>query len=121
MPSRAATSHALQTRSAIVRRESREVIGHGGVHGAPGVDARDDPEAVEIGYTIVASHRRRGYATESVRALRRWRTRNTASGVIASVAPGNEPSLDSSDNSVSHVGRHSDDEDGEELEFVLQL
>ena len=108
---------------AIVRRESREVIGHCGFHGAPGVNARDDPDAVEIGYTIVASHRRRGYASESVRALLRWaREQHRVPRVIASVGPDNLPSLALVGQlGFMHVGRHWDDEDGEELEFVLEL
>ena len=48
----------------IVRQLDGAVIGDCGFHGIP-----DDGEMVEIGYSIAASARGRGYATEAVEAL----------------------------------------------------
>ena len=98
-----------------------EMIGHIGFHGSPGRNARKDQGAVEVGYTIFPEHRGQGYATEAVVALLDWGRRQGIERFIASVGPGNEPSL-----ALVHrlgfreVGRHWDDEDGEELEFVLE-
>ena len=106
--------------AAIVLRERGELIGHIGFHGPPGVNARREPDAVEIGYTVFSEHRRRGYATEAVRALLGYARDRGVHRFVASVAPGNEPSL-----RLVHglgfveVGRHWDEEDGEELELVL--
>jgi len=103
---------------AIVR--DGEMIGHVGFHGPPGSNARRDPEAVEIGYTVFSPHRRQGYATEAVRALVDWTREQGVERIIASVGPQNEPSLAIVRGlGFREVGRHWDDEDGEELEFVL--
>jgi len=105
---------------AIVLPEERRMIGHVGFHGPPGVNARRDPEAVEIGYTVFPKHRRRGYATEAVLALLEHARAQGVLRFVASVAPENEPSLAIVRRlGFAEVGRHWDDEDGEELEFVL--
>jgi ribosomal-protein-alanine N-acetyltransferase len=105
---------------AIVLPQSREMIGHIGFHGPPGINARRAPEAVEVGYTIFPAHRRRGYATEAVRALLAWAREQGVEHFIASVAPQNEPSLRLVRRlGFAEVGSHWDDEDGEELEFEL--
>jgi RimJ/RimL family protein N-acetyltransferase len=96
------------------------MIGHIGFHGPPGSNARKDPRAVEIGYTVFPEFRRRGYATEAVRALVDWSWSQGAERIIASVGPQNEPSLAIVRRlGFREVGRHWDDEDGEELEFEL--
>ena len=33
------------------------MIGHAGFHGQPGVNGKQDPEAVELGYTIFEPYR----------------------------------------------------------------
>ena len=109
-------------RAIVLPEGDRPMIGHVGFHGPPGVNSRRDPDAVEIGYTIFPEHRRRGYATEAVRALL---TAAEAQGIrrfVASVGPENEPSLAIVRRlGFVEVGRHWDDEDGEELEFLLTL
>ncbi len=105
---------------AIVLPESREMVGHIGFHGPPGINARREPEAVEVGYTVFPEHRRQGYATEAVRALLAWAREQGVDRFIASVAPANEPSLRLVRRlGFAEVGSHWDDEDGEELEFEL--
>jgi RimJ/RimL family protein N-acetyltransferase len=105
---------------AIVLPESRELIGHVGFHGPPGINSLRAADAVEIGYTIFPGHRRNGYATEAVEALLDWGRAQGIRRFVASVGPGNEPSLRIARRlGFVEVGRHWDDEDGEELEFEL--
>ena len=51
----------------IIERATDMVIGDIGFRGPPDADG-----TVEIGYSVVPARRRRGYATESARALLRW-------------------------------------------------
>ena len=104
---------------AIVRDGA--MVGHIGYHGPPGANALRAPDAVEIGYTIFPEHRRQGYATEAVRALLEHARGQGIHRVIASVGPRNEASLALVRRlGFVEVGRHWDDEDGEELEFELR-
>jgi RimJ/RimL family protein N-acetyltransferase len=97
------------------------MIGHIGFHGPPGVNARKDKEAVEVGYTVFEHYRRQGYATEAVRAVLAWAEKQGVRRFIASIGPDNEPSLRLVRNLGFHeVGRHWDEEDGEEIEFELR-
>ena len=64
--------------------------------------------------------RRRGYATEAVRALLAWAEQQGTHHFIASIAPDNAASLALVRRlGFQETGRHWDDEDGEELEFEL--
>jgi RimJ/RimL family protein N-acetyltransferase len=104
----------------IVLPETRELIGHVGFHGPPGINSLKAPDAVEVGYTIFPEHRRKGYATEAVVGLLDWARAQGIHRFVASVGPGNEPSLAIVRRlGFVEVGRHWDDEDGEELEFEL--
>jgi len=108
-------------RAIVLKDEKRPMIGHIGFHGPPGVNAHKEPEALEIGYTIFAPYRQRGYASEAVRALLGWAGRRGIHRFIASIAPDNEPSLALVRRlGFREVGRHWDEEDGEELEFELR-
>lgn len=100
-----------------------ELVGHVGFHGPPGRNARQDPDAVELGYMIFPPFRRRGYATEAVRALIEWaRTEQAINRFLFSISPHNEPSLAIARRfGFTEVGRHWDEHDGEELEFELRL
>jgi ribosomal-protein-alanine N-acetyltransferase len=51
----------------IVERETGTVVGDIGFTGPPG-----DTGALELGYSVVADRRRRGYATEAARAIIDW-------------------------------------------------
>jgi RimJ/RimL family protein N-acetyltransferase len=101
---------------AIVLRETpgRLVVGYINFHSRPDPDG-----AVEIGYTIAAEHRRRGYAREAVEALLGWAGREHGIRRFrASVAPSNEPSLGLLKSlGFVRTGRQWDAEDGEELVF----
>jgi [ribosomal protein S5]-alanine N-acetyltransferase len=104
----------------IVLPETRQLIGHVGFHGPPGINSLRAADAVEIGYTIFPEHRRNGYATEAVVALLDWARGQGIHRFVASVGPENEPSLKIVRRlGFVEVGRHWDDEDGEELEFEL--
>jgi RimJ/RimL family protein N-acetyltransferase len=98
---------------AIVDDDSEVVVGHAGFHAPP--DARG---MVEVGYTVLEAHRRRGYATSAVSLLLREAASLGARVVRASVSPENAGSL-----AVvralgfAQVGRQWDDEDGLELVF----
>jgi ribosomal-protein-alanine N-acetyltransferase len=107
----------------VLPEGDRPLIGHAGFHGPPGTNAVKAADAIEVGYTIFERYRRRGYATEVVRALIAWASREHAiRHFIASIAPGNEPSLALVRRlGFVETGRHWDEEDGEELEFELRV
>ena len=108
-------------RAVTLRDAARTMIGTAGFHGPPGVNALRKAGALEIGYTIFEPHRRRGYATEVVRALLDWaHTQRGVDHFLASVAPGNAPSLAVVRKlGFVETGRVWDDEDGEEIVFEL--
>jgi ribosomal-protein-alanine N-acetyltransferase len=95
---------------------ARRVIGSVGFHGAPNEDGQ-----VEIGYHVEPGFRRRGFATEAVRALLEWAAaEHGIRRFRASVLPSNEPSLAV----VARLGFRQtgvrwDELDGEELVFEL--
>ena len=107
----------------VLPEGERPMIGHAGFHGPPGVNAVKAPDAVEVGYSVFDPYRRRGYATEVVRALIDWASREHGiHHFVASISPGNEPSLALVRRlGFEHTGQHWDEEDGEELEFQLKL
>jgi len=79
---------------AIVRRDDGRMIGFVNFHGPPGVNDTMTPEAAELGWTIFPEHRRRGYATETARALMTWaRGRHGVTHFISSTTPENLASL----------------------------
>jgi [ribosomal protein S5]-alanine N-acetyltransferase len=103
---------------AVVLRKAREVVGSVGFHEPPDVHGR-----VEIGYDVVAGRRRRGYAREAIVGLAAWAfTTGRARVCVASVSPGNAPSL-----ALVHslgfrqVGEQIDEIDGLELVFECPL
>jgi ribosomal-protein-alanine N-acetyltransferase len=109
-------------RAVTLREPSRPMIGHAGFHGPPGINGLRKPNAVEIGYTIFEPYRRRGFATETVRALIEWaRSEHAVHHFIASIAPDNTPSLALVQRlGFVRTGEVWDDEDGRELVFELE-
>jgi len=101
----------------------RRLIGHAGFHGPPGTNALQAEDAVEVGYTVFPAFRGRGYATEAARALIEWaRCEREVRRFLASVSPDNEPSLALMRKlGFTEIGRHWDEEDGDELEFELRV
>jgi len=79
---------------AVVRRDDNLLVGTITFHGPPGINSLGAPRAVEVGYTIRAEVRNRGYATEAARAMMEWATeRHGIRHFVSSIEPDNEPSL----------------------------
>jgi RimJ/RimL family protein N-acetyltransferase len=79
---------------AIVLRQTRQMIGRANFHGPPGVNDTGAIGAAEVGYTIFPQFRKRGYATESARAMidSAYRQHNVRH-IISGIAPDNGASL----------------------------
>jgi len=110
------------TAYALVRRSlERQMIGHAGFHGPPGMNALGLEGAVEVGYTVFPSSRRLGYATEAATALIDWARRvHGVTEFVASVAPSNAASLATVNKlGFVFVREHDDEVDG--LEHVHLL
>jgi len=96
------------------------MIGHAGYHGPPGVNAKQNPDAIEIGYTIEEPWRGRGYATAAASELLRRAEERGITHYVACTQPDNEPSLAIIRKLGFHqTGEAVDEEDG--LEFVFEL
>ena len=108
-------------RALVLQDSVRPMVGHAGFHGAPGVNGPQKPDALEVGYTVFPPFRGRGLATEAVVALMNWARHERGVGrFIASVPPGNEPSLAIVRKlGFVRTGEQWDDEDGLELVFEL--
>lgn len=73
---------------AMSLRAAGEMMGHIGFHGPPAEGW------AEMGYTVFAPHRRKGYAEESVLGMMRWaRETHDIQTFRLSIDPGNVPSL----------------------------
>ena len=93
----------------------RRVVGSIGFHGPP-----DGQGRLEVGYSVDPPFRRRGYASESVKALFDWAHREHGiTRFIASISPDNEPSLRlTAAFGFNRVGEQMDEIDG--LEYVFE-
>ncbi len=99
----------------LIISKDQEFVGHCGFHGPPDIIGR-----AEIGYTVFAPYRGRGYAKEAAEALVRFAFAQGEEEVFATVSPSNAPSLAV----VRHlgfieVGTQEDEVDGLELVFVI--
>ncbi|MEP7361161.1 MAG: GNAT family N-acetyltransferase [Chloroflexota bacterium] len=94
---------------------TKRAVGSIGFHGPP-----DEEGRLEVGYSVDPPFRRRGYATESVKALFDWAYREHGiTRFVASISPGNEASLNLTAAYGFHqVGEHMDEIDG--LEYVFE-
>lgn len=107
---------------AVVLRETGEVVGAIGWHDRPNRHGMG-----EIGYQVIASHRRRGIAREALHALVHWGSHVGVDGVTVSVlrltvSPSNEPSLGLvRELELVHVGEQHDLIDGLELIYERDL
>ena len=100
----------------------RALVGHAGFHGPPGVNGSGSAGALELGYTIFAAYRGRGFASKAAEALIAWAGREHGiRHFLASVAPDNEPSLAVLARlGFTRSGEQWDDEDGLELVFEFR-
>jgi [ribosomal protein S5]-alanine N-acetyltransferase len=103
---------------AVVASTPRQVVGSVGFHAPP-----DDRGRVEIGYDIVVSERRKGYAREGIWALLDWAwATGRVRACVASVSPHNAPSLALVRLfRFRRVGEQIDEIDGLELVFERRL
>jgi ribosomal-protein-alanine N-acetyltransferase len=94
---------------------ARRVIGTIGFHGPP-----DDRGRLEIGYSVQERYRRQGFAREAVRAMLDWAAEeHRIYRFIASISPGNEPSLALTRSfGFVQTGEQMDEIDG--LELVVE-
>jgi len=73
----------------MIERCSGTVIGDIGFHGPP-----DDTGTIEVGYSVIPSRRRRGYATEAAKALVGWaRSQPSVHVIVAGCDPNNVSSV----------------------------
>lgn len=110
---------------ALVLRAERRMIGHAGFHAAPGGAHLEPfaPGGAELGYTVFARDRGRGYATEAAAALMEWAQRaHGVTGFVLSIRPDNAASLRIARRlGFVRVGSHLDPEDGPEDIFARTL
>jgi RimJ/RimL family protein N-acetyltransferase len=79
---------------AIVLRDAAMMVGYVNFHGPPGVNDTATPNAVELGWTVFPRYRRKGFATETARALMDWAaTEHDIHRFVSSTTPNNAPSL----------------------------
>jgi [ribosomal protein S5]-alanine N-acetyltransferase len=79
---------------AMVLRGERRMVGTTSFHGPPGINSLDTPGAAEVGYSVFPEFRRRGYATETCRAMLAWaRAEHGVRHFISSIEPSNAPSI----------------------------
>jgi RimJ/RimL family protein N-acetyltransferase len=120
---RADPSYAPWSVRAIVLKLSNEMLGHVGFHEPPNPDSlrRHGPNAIEFGYTVYPAFRRRGYATEAVRAIMSWAANDAGiETFVVSIAPDNAPSQAVARRlGFAKVGEHIDEDDGPEEVFAL--
>lgn len=100
----------------IVLRETGEVIGNIGLHGAP-----NEAGMVEVGLSIHPAFRRRGHATEATIGILRWASDQPGVRTLRySVGPWNTPSIRIAEGlGFRQVGEQMDEEDGLELVYEL--
>ena len=111
---------------ALVLQDERRMVGHAGFHSAPAPPYLDAylPGAIEIGYTVFAADRRRGYAREAVVALMAFARREqpALTGFVASIAPSNTPSLALVRGlGFAKIAEYDDPVDGLEHVFAVRL
>ena len=103
-------------RAMVLRSEAR-AVGYIGCHDRP-----DEAGRVELGYQVLAADRRQGFAEEAVRGLLVWAVGHGATGLILSIAPDNEPSLELARRlGLEQTGEQMDEIDGLELVFERSL
>ncbi|MGH7778022.1 MAG: GNAT family N-acetyltransferase [Candidatus Dormibacterales bacterium] len=101
----------------IVLAASGEAVGWVAFHGPPEMIGR-----AELGYTVFARYRGRGYATEATRGMIEWARAEGSPAVFLTISPDNGPSLAVARRLLfRQVGVQEDEVDGTELVFRLDL
>lgn len=107
---------------AMALRGTGVMVGHIGFHTAPGADylLPFSPGAVEFGFSVFPSFRRRGYAREASLALMHWaRHTQGVTKFVLTIRPDNTASQSlAAQLGFVRIGSHVDDVDG--LEDVLE-
>lgn len=108
---------------AMVDRASRTLVGNIGFHTAPAPEYLQpySPKAVELGFAVCESHRRRGYAREAVDAMMRWaHAQHGVTEFIVSIRPDNLASQALAARlGFVKISSHVDEVDG--VEDILEL
>ena len=92
------------------------LIGDIGFHSEPVAASGSAPKSVELGYSIIESHRRCGYAREAAEALMQWAcAQHGAQRFLLSISPENQPSRAlAAKMGFQKVGSKIDEQDGPE-------
>ena len=100
----------------ISLRDEGCLIGDIGFHDEPVAPSASAPKSVELGYAIIESHRRRGYAREAAEALMQWAcAQHGVRRFLLSISPENQPSRAlAAKMGFQKVGFKIDEEDGPE-------
>lgn len=103
-------------RLAVLRAAEPVIVGQANFHDRPDADGM-----LEIGYSVLPRHRRRGYATEIAMTMWRFAASHPHVRVLRATArPDNEPSLRIIRGAgFVHVGEQDDPDDGRELVYEL--
>lgn len=108
---------------AIVLKETGDIIGSINCHDKPAAFEHEGRSgtAVEMGYTIFAEWRRRGFAHEAVLGLADFAARMGATWIRLSISPGNEPSMALARKlGAVKIGTQIDEVDGPEDIFIFE-
>ena len=99
-----------------VLRDTGEIVGYANFHAPP-----DQHGMVEIGYTVIEAHRRRGYASELARTMWSYAAAHPDVRTLrATVEPDNTASRRLIEAAgLVHVGEQIDPEDGLELVYEI--
>lgn len=108
---------------AIGLRGRGKMVGYIGFHTRPDPPYLQEiaPGGVELGYTIVAAHRRQGYAAEAICGLAAWATgEHGVEKFVISVSPANTASAALAARlGFVRIGGHDDERDGYEDILLL--
>jgi len=106
---------------AMVRRETRELVGRIGFHGRPGDNSLAAPDGLELGYAVEPVFQRQGFAEEAIRGMMAWARTRSVDHFVVSIGTSNGPSLHlAAKLGFAEVARVIDEEDGAEIVFELR-